>query len=39
MAAVTGFMSLLQLQQPVVARGEGVQQIEMPVATETIVAR
>lgn len=38
-AAVTGFMSLLQLQQPVVSRSESVQQIEAPVATETLVAR
>lgn len=38
-AAVTGFLSLLQVQQPVVSRSEGVQQIEAPVATETIVAR
>ena len=38
-AAVTGFMSLLQLQQPVAARSESIQQLEAPVATEPIDAR
>ncbi|KAG0583718.1 hypothetical protein KC19_3G157900 [Ceratodon purpureus] len=36
-AAVTGFLSLLQLQQPVVSRSEGVQQIQAPAATEPVV--